>query len=119
MRQKSIFERIVSEISYGEIRGVSYQFKGIFQTLFHYGTIKIQTIETLELARIYRPEKIHDLIITLKTEFQEAEKRKDLKLSAEEVLDRLPTQELVKVIQGAKEKLGEEVFERILKRDYY
>lgn len=118
VRQKSIFERTVSEISYEEIRSVSYQFKGIFQTLFHYGTIRIQTIEALELARIYRPEKIHNLIITLKAEFQEAEKRKSLELSAEEVLNRLSTQELVKVIQGARKKLGEEVFERILEKGY-
>lgn len=118
LKQKGFFERIVSEAKYGKIQDVSYQFKGFFQTLFHYGTIRIQTVAVLELAKIYHPEKIQDLIITLQTKFQKEQKMEEREpLTAEEVLPRLSSQELVKIVEETKKKLGKEVFDRMITRE--
>jgi uncharacterized membrane protein YdbT with pleckstrin-like domain len=115
LKQKGFFERTISEAEYGKIQDVSYQFKGFFQTLFHYGTIRIQTVSSLELNKIHRPERIQDLIATLQTEFQRTQKGKEESrpLTAEEALPRLSSQELVKIVKEAKEKLGKEVFDRM------
>lgn len=115
-KQKGFFERIISEAEYGKIQEVSYRFKGFFQTLFRYGTIRIQATSSLELNKVHHPERIQDLINTLRTEFQEVEQKKEKRegfLTAEQAMDRLSSQELVKVIRQARKKLGEEIFDRI------
>lgn len=66
--QRGFFDRIVSEAPYEKIQDVSYRVKGIFQTLFHYGNIQVQTAGTalrLELKNIYQPGKIQELITYL------------------------------------------------------
>jgi uncharacterized membrane protein YdbT with pleckstrin-like domain len=66
--QRGFFDRIVSEAPYEKIQDVSYRVKGIFQTLFHYGNIQIQTAGMtmrLELKNIRQPGKINELITYL------------------------------------------------------
>lgn len=66
--QRGCFDRIVSEAPFEKIQDISYRIKGVFQTLFHYGNIQIQTAGTalkLEFKNIYQPEKIQELITYL------------------------------------------------------
>ncbi len=68
--QHGYFDRIVSEVTYAKIQDVSYRIKGVFPTLFHYGTVKIETIgnaANLELTRIKNPEQLVDLLNELRT----------------------------------------------------
>lgn len=64
-RQKGLFDRQVSEIEYQKIQDVSYHFKGLWQTLWHYGSLKIQVLSSetvIKAEKIPQPEKVQDLI---------------------------------------------------------
>lgn len=67
--QTGFFSRTVSETTYDKIQEVSYTVKGIAQTLFHYGSVIIQTAGqqvNLELNSVKNPEKIQQMIIHVK-----------------------------------------------------
>jgi membrane protein YdbS with pleckstrin-like domain len=66
--QRGFFERIVSEASYDKVQDVSWRRKGIWQTIFRYGNVRIQIANSsmgLEIRNIRNPEKVHQLIIDL------------------------------------------------------
>lgn len=69
--QRKFFERIISDVSYGQIRDVVVKVKGVFQTIFCLGAIFLVSKgenDNLELANISRPEKIRDLILKLRAD---------------------------------------------------
>ena len=103
--QKGLFNRVVSESSYSKIQDVSFQVKGIWQTLFNYGDIEIQTAAAqanLEIKDVAEPQKIQDLIVKIQQET--AKPPEDLS-----------AQELVKMVTKIKKGLGEEKFQEILR----
>lgn len=105
--QKGFFDRTVSESTYDKIQDVSFRLKGVFQTMFHYGSIIIQTAGTqanLELSGIKDPEKVQDLITKLQREFSR-EKSKELSAS-----------ELIEMVKKIKEGLGEEKLKNLLEK---
>lgn len=64
--QRGLFDRTVSETIYEKIEDVSFRIKGIIQTIFHYGSIVIQTAANqvnIELQGIKDPERIHHIIV--------------------------------------------------------
>lgn len=66
--QRGFFERIVSEASYDKVQDVSWRRKGIWQTIFRYGNIRIQIVNSsmgLEIRNIRNPEKVHQTILDL------------------------------------------------------
>ena len=73
-KQHGLFDRQVAEIEYEKIQDVSYHFKGLFQTIFHYGSLKIQILSSESVIRsekIPNPQKIQDLIKTIRNNYSQ------------------------------------------------
>lgn len=69
VERKAFFDREISEISYPRIDEVSYRVKGLFPTLFRYGSIRLHvsgTAADIEFKNAARPSRIHDLINDLR-----------------------------------------------------
>lgn len=67
--QDGFFERVISETTFDNISDVNYKVKGVFSTLFRYGTIKIRTkgnAADLEFRHAKTPVAIHNLINDLR-----------------------------------------------------
>ncbi|HLC99356.1 MAG TPA: PH domain-containing protein [Patescibacteria group bacterium] len=72
--QKSLFHRVVSEILYDKIQDVSFSIRGVLPTLFHFGTLLVQTagkMNTIEFEGIRNPEKMQSTIVRLQAEYAE------------------------------------------------
>jgi hypothetical protein len=66
--QRGFFERIVSEADFSEVKDVSHRRKGVWQTIFRYGDIRIKISDTdigLGIKNIRAPEEIQQLISDL------------------------------------------------------
>ncbi|MFA5128401.1 MAG: PH domain-containing protein [Patescibacteria group bacterium] len=66
--QRGFFERIVSEAALETIQDVSHRRKGIWQTIFRYGDVRIQIADTdtgLEIKNVRAPEVTQQLISDL------------------------------------------------------
>ncbi len=66
--QRGIFSRVVSEADFSEIKDVSHRRKGIWQTIFRYGDVRIQIADTdigLEIKNVRAPEETQQLISDL------------------------------------------------------
>lgn len=66
--QRGVFQRTVSDASYARIQDVSFSVKGIWQTLFHYGTLTIETAGSsthIVVPGVHHPEAVHDAIMRL------------------------------------------------------
>lgn len=86
--QRGFFERTVSESTLDTIQDVSVRVKGILQTLFHYGSVMVQTAgttATLELNGVKNPEEIQDMITGLLQERKKTEGTES-EMSAAELL---------------------------------
>lgn len=73
--QQGLFDRTVSETTYEKIQDVSYRRKGMLQTLFHYGSVVIQTAgqqANIELHGVRNPERIQQVIINAQSNAKEA-----------------------------------------------
>ena len=124
IEQKGFFDRTVSEVSYEKIRDVSYRRKGFFETIFRYGSVRIQTsIDKLELEvkKIKNPKDIHELILDL-CEREKEEKKlsrdKDGSRDSEKFLDEikedissLETEHLRELLRFIREKIKQQIRE--------
>lgn len=64
--QRGFFDRTVSEISYDQVEDVSFRIKGVLATLFHCGTLRIQSgagMVVIEMRRVHNPEKYQQIAI--------------------------------------------------------
>ncbi len=93
--QQGFFNKKVSEIPFEKVRDMSFNSKGLWQTLYKYGNIRIKLMGSerpLVLYNIKDPEDIHKLLSELvrkykpKTEIEEG--KEDLE-TAQEVLNLL------------------------------
>jgi len=103
-KQKGLFNRKVSEVEYQKIQDLSYYFKGLGQSLFHYGTLQIQILSSgtiIKVEKIPQPQQVLEILKSI-------QKSKDLE--AEELSD----EELRKLAQTLKNKLGAEKLRNIL-----
>jgi uncharacterized membrane protein YdbT with pleckstrin-like domain len=63
--QRGFFERIISETTLDKIQDVSYRHKGIFQTIFRYGDLRIEIAGTdagLEIKNVCHPGRAQQVI---------------------------------------------------------
>lgn len=70
--QPGVFERKVSEVTYDKIQDIAYHYKGFWQMLFKYGTLRIQiknSESVLYVKKIARPGKIQQLIIQIQKDY--------------------------------------------------
>jgi len=59
----------VSEAELGEITGVSFRIKGLFESIFRYGSIRLQLTESIKpmiISKVTKPREIQELIQKLK-----------------------------------------------------
>lgn len=63
--QRGFLSRTVSEAVYDKIQDVSYAVKGLWGTIFRFGTVDLQTAgasANLELPYVHEPREVHHLI---------------------------------------------------------
>ncbi|MFC1687816.1 PH domain-containing protein [Patescibacteria group bacterium] len=87
--QHGIFHKTISESPYHNIQDVSVRVKGIGQTLFHFGSVMIQTAGTtanLELHNVKNPEVVQEVIGRLAHEANDGSDDNTSTLSAAELL---------------------------------
>lgn len=68
-KQKGFFHRWVFEVYHNKIQDLSYEIKGLSQTLLKYGNLNIQVINSntvIRIEKIKHPEKIQNLINQVK-----------------------------------------------------
>ncbi len=102
--QRGLFDRVVSESNYEKIQDVSFKVKGVWQTVFNFGDIEIQTAATqanLEIKDVAQPQKIQDIIV--KTQRERSRPPQDLTAS-----------ELISMVSKIKKSLGEEKFSQLM-----
>ena len=110
--QRGFFDRTVSETTYDKIQDVSFRIKGIAQTVFHYGSVIIQTAgptANIELNNIKHPEKTQQLIAAICQDITAQEKKKDL--------EKISTSELLKIVQKIKDGLSNDEMDKLIKKD--
>jgi uncharacterized membrane protein YdbT with pleckstrin-like domain len=92
VNQKSLFSREFVETDIEKIQDVTYSIKGIFATIFKYGTVQIRTSTglNLELTDLSDPDEIQEMLKNLADVTHQHHKNK---MSAEE---------LIGLIQGTK-----------------
>lgn len=105
MNQHGLFKRTVAEATYDKIQDVRYTIQGVWQTMFKFGSIVIQTAgssTTLELNGIHEPFEIQQQIAAIQNQVTTTAKTD---LSAAELLG---------LVERLKTKLGAESFRRLV-----
>ncbi|KPJ85598.1 hypothetical protein AMJ57_02455 [Parcubacteria bacterium SG8_24] len=135
--QHGFFDRVVSEAPYEKIQDVSYGIRGVWGTLFRYGTVVVQTAganTNLELPFVKHPKDVQHLITSTAASFRarsnggaRSEKVADLLDAASDLTDAEARAFLVAVqeaVSGSKSEFGvreirerEEALEEFLGED--
>ncbi len=71
VNQKSIFNRIISEVGYDMMQNVTYEVNGVLATLLNYGNMIFETIGSdtaYVFKRIKNPVRIQNVVIEAKAE---------------------------------------------------
>lgn len=105
MNQHGLFKRTVAEATYDKIQDVRYTIQGLWQTMFKFGSIIIQTAgsaTTLELNGIREPFEVQQQIMAIQGQVAASAKTD---LSAAELLG---------LVERLKTKLGAETFRRLV-----
>ena len=90
VNQKSLFSREFVETDLDKIQDVTYSIKGLFATVFKYGTVTIRTSTglNLELTDLSDPDEIQEMIKNL-ADVTHKHQKKDM--SAQELIDFIQT----------------------------
>lgn len=105
--QRGFFERNVAEASYDKVQDVRYTIRGLWSTLFRFGTIIVQTAGSttnLELESVSHPADLQQLI----TETQ--------RRSQPDRPEDLSAAELLNVVDRLKRELGPDGVERLMRK---
>jgi len=127
--QQGFFNKKVSEIPFEKIRDLSFNSKGLWQTLYKYGNIRIQLMGSerpLVLYNIKDPEDIHRLLSELVRKYEpktetEMEEGEDGLETAQEVLDllekmkTLSTDDQEKIYYALKKNLDRKPEKKVVK----
>ncbi len=74
MEQKSLFNHITSELRLDKIQDVTFEMKGLFASIFHYGNIYVQTagaVQRFSFEEVPRSQQIKSLIIDLQGKIED------------------------------------------------
>lgn len=69
--QRGVFHRRISEAPFEKVEDIAIEIRGIIPTLFHLGTVRVQTSGAqalIELRQVPRPELLHELLGRLQLE---------------------------------------------------
>ncbi|MFH1225671.1 MAG: PH domain-containing protein [bacterium] len=76
VEQNGFFERTVSSAAYNRIRDTAFRTKGLWQTIFNYGTVIIEIANAqvrLEIRNIKQPKEIQEIITALSQQSRESQ----------------------------------------------
>ena len=85
------FHRQSTRILYSDVEGVSYEIKGIFQTLFRIGTLTVEKVSTgsaVSLEYVWHPKSIEFVILQHMEKYLQTKNMKDSK-HVQEILSAL------------------------------
>ncbi len=105
INQHGLFRRTVAETTYDKIQDVRYTIHGLWQTMFKFGSIIIQTAgsaTTLELNNIATPFEVQQQLMNIQRQLSATTKTE---VSAAELLG---------LVERLKTKLGAETFKRLV-----
>ncbi|HSR89381.1 MAG TPA: PH domain-containing protein [Candidatus Udaeobacter sp.] len=71
MEQKSLFDRVISELDLYQIQDATSEISGFFPSIFNYGNISLQTagaIDRFTFKNVANPNKLRELILDLSAE---------------------------------------------------
>lgn len=105
--QHGFFERNVAETTFDKIQDVRYTIRGLWPTIFRFGTIIIQTAGSttnLELESVQHPFELQQLIIDLQRQ------------SHGQGTTDVSAQEFLQLIDRLRDELGEDGVQRLLKQ---
>ncbi len=108
INQHGFFERNVTEATYDKIQDVRYTIRGLWPTLFRFGTIVVQTANAttpLELADVQHPAELQQLITDIQR--QSTAQRGNGNVTAAELLH---------VVDRLKREIGPEGVDRVLRQ---
>ncbi len=106
--QKGVFARQISEAPFANIQDISLEQNGFWAVALKFGTIKIQTAgsqNVLELEHVRYPRDLHDLLVELHQRYQSQSREQT---GQSPIASDPAVQEFVKIIEQAKEEVGEE-----------
>lgn len=85
VNQKSLFSKEFSEMDYSTVKDVTYSIKGVFATIFRFGTVIVKGSENnMELVGLSYPDEVQEMIKGL----SEKTKKSGLEnMSAKELID--------------------------------
>ena len=74
--QNTFFSKQVSEATLSNITDVTYKIKGVWATIFNYGTVRAETAsaDPLKLKNVAKPHKIQKLMLDLKERYDRSKK---------------------------------------------
>lgn len=106
--QLGFFDRSVSMIDIDKVNDVSYRKRGLFQTLFNYGSVNIQQsgLEKVSLSRLHHPALIQQAVFDLQEE-----------RAGREVAE-YSEAELLAIIREIRSKVGENRWGKILEGNW-
>lgn len=100
--QRGVFSRFVTEIALHSIQDISWQRKGVFETVCGIGTLTIQGVLTqppLCVVRIARPERVQEQIHSLKEKLNAVVSHKDV--SEQQARERSKIlKEIIQMLEG-------------------
>lgn len=114
--QSGFFHRRVSESTYEKIQDISFTIRGVWATMFHYGSVVLQTAGTntqLELSNVRWPEKVQAMIVEAQRQRLASLPAEQRAAAAEPQQDDLDLESVVRTIRG---QLGEEQFGTLVKK---
>jgi len=114
--QGGFFHRSVSESTYEKIQDISFTIRGVWATLFHYGSVVLQTAGTnahLELKNVRAPERVQAMIVEAQRQRIAALPAEQRAAAAQPQHDDLDLESVVRTIRG---QLGEDQFGQLVKK---
>lgn len=92
--QKTFFSRQVSEANLKDITDVTYKIKGIFATLFNFGTVRAETASSdpLKLVNVAGPYRVQKIILDLRQRYLDANRKE---MTAKELIEEIEKRKTV------------------------
>lgn len=117
--QRGFFDRTVSVAPYENIQDVSYRIKGVWQTIFRYGNVLLDTVSSsanIEVRKIRHPHVLQELVNELKLEAKSREAGSaDEKIEAlKEFTEKLSIQEIKELVKRLKKDERDRATEEFL-----
>lgn len=113
VEQRSAFDRVVSEVPFGNIEDVSYRVKGLFATLFRLGEFRVHCAGSaahIVFSHVRRPAKIQDLVNDLRAAFFD-EDREDKEEILRSLLDEMSMEDIRELRSSIRDREREEALD--------